>query len=438
MLPLVPEPTVVIKKEDLAQVDLLSDPSDPNSTKVKFAFKVVEGGHDEVACEIIQWFQNVERAFTGLNSNNGLLRCQMIQQFAHGSALSGFNHNALTPAAPARKQLVTTSQAAVNREDGTNAARAQGLADHLAAMQALTNETALAIANIGTGIVAAALQELATVLLPTKIPQGVKRYLRREARTPLDMGVRTCLMHVIRINMQEIPRLPPNFNAAQQLSNNEIIDILLFGAPKSWQQEMDCQGIDPLASTPADAAAFMERIEMSEDFDSNKKSTKVAPGKGKMKCGFAKGNSDADGSKCCMLHGNNNTHDALECKTLMVQAKKLKGNNSTNQKGKGGNKSWKNKAKDKTNDSKKELAALIKKATEVIKKGKLNAIEPMKKRKVKWPSEEEELCALDAELKDFNYEDLDKMDLNGESKDEKEEGEVDLSASEEFSDEVSV
>jgi len=47
-----------------------------------------------------------------------------------------------------------------------------------------------------------------------------------------------------------------------------------------------------------------------------------------------------------MLHGNNNTHDTLECKTLMEQAKKLKGNNSANQKGKGGNKSWKKKAKD--------------------------------------------------------------------------------------------
>jgi len=62
----------------------------------------------------------------------------------------------------------------------------------------------------------------------------------------------------------------------------------------------------------------------------------------------------------------------------------------------------------------------------------------VKKRKVKWPSEEEELCALDAELKDFNCEDLDKMDLKGESEDEKEEGEMDLSASEEVSDEVSV
>ena len=185
----------------------------------------------------------------------------------------------------------------------------------------------------------------------------------------------------------------------------------------------------------------MERIEMSEDFDSDKKTTTVAQGKGKgkKKSSYAKGNLDAEGSKHCMLHGNNNTHDTSECKTLMAQAKKLKGNNGANKKGKGsGKQSWKNKAKDDTDDSKKELAALIKKATEVIKKGELNAIEPVKKRKVKWPSEEEELCALDAELKDLNYEDMDKMDLKGESEDEQEEGEIDPSALEEVSDEVSV
>ena len=204
---------------------------------------------------------------------------------------------------------------------------------------------------------------------------------------------------------------------------------------------MDCQGFDPLASAPSDAAAFMERIEMLEDFDGNKKTTKVAPGKGKKKSGFAKGNSDADGSKHCMLHSNNNTHNTSEYKTLMAQAKKLKGNNA-NQKGKGGKKSWKNKSKGETDNTKKELAALVKKATLLIKQGELNAIEPVKKRKVNWPSAEEkeeaELCALDAELKDFNYEDLDQMDLQGESDEEKEEGEVEASMSEEVSDEVSV
>jgi len=58
--------------------------------------------------------------------------------------------------------------------------------------------------------------------------------------------------------------------------------------------------------------------------------------------------------------------------------------------------------------------------------------------KVKWPHKEEEFCALDAKLKDFNYEDLNKTDLKGESEEEKEDGELDISMSDEISDEVTV
>ena len=121
VLVLVPKPTVLIEKEDLAQVDLLGDPTDPNSTKVKFAFKILKGGHGEVAREIIQWFMNVERAFTGLNSNNGLLCYQMIQQFACGSALSGFNSNALAPAAESSclKKKIAESQIFKNNRNLT-------------------------------------------------------------------------------------------------------------------------------------------------------------------------------------------------------------------------------------------------------------------------------------------------------------------------------
>jgi len=54
ILPLVPEPTTVLKKEDLAQADLLSDPTDANSTKVKFSFKILKGGNGETARDVIQ------------------------------------------------------------------------------------------------------------------------------------------------------------------------------------------------------------------------------------------------------------------------------------------------------------------------------------------------------------------------------------------------
>jgi len=35
-------------------------------------------------------------------------------------------------------------------------------------------------------------------------------------------------MHIIRIDSQEIARLPPNFNDTQMLSKDKIVDILLF------------------------------------------------------------------------------------------------------------------------------------------------------------------------------------------------------------------
>ena len=257
-------------------------------------------------------------------------------------------------------------------------------------------------------------------LLPNKTIQHVNQHLRREAGKPLDMSATQHIMHICRMNTEEIPRCPLAFNDTQRLSDNEIVDILLFGAPKSWQREMDCQGIDPLTTTPTEAVEFMERIEMSEDFDANKKAVATTTKKGGKKKANGRGNSDANGSKHCVLHGNNNTHGTSECKTLMAQAKKLKGNNGANQKGKDTNKPLKNKAKDNTGDSKKELAALVKKATQLIKKGELDTVDltkkvwPVKKRKVKWPSKEEEqeqeLCALDVVLKNFNHEDLDEME----------------------------
>jgi len=44
VLPLVPEPMeTMTKKEDLATVDLYSDPTDADSTKVRFSFKTLNG-----------------------------------------------------------------------------------------------------------------------------------------------------------------------------------------------------------------------------------------------------------------------------------------------------------------------------------------------------------------------------------------------------------
>jgi len=53
-------------------------------------------------------------------------------------------------------------------------------------------------------------------------------------------------------------------------------------------------------------------------------------------------------------------------------------------------------------------------------------------------TKEQVLNSFDAELKDFNYGNLEQLDLKEGSNDEKEDGEMDISVSDEVSDEVSV
>jgi len=77
---------MVTKKEDFATVDLCSDPTGADSTKVRC-------GSAESPRDLIDWRKNVERAFTGLNSTTGSLQHQMMQQFCRGTALSTHNSN---------------------------------------------------------------------------------------------------------------------------------------------------------------------------------------------------------------------------------------------------------------------------------------------------------------------------------------------------------
>ena len=54
------------------------------------------------------------------------------------------------------------------------------------------------------------------------------------------------------MNQEEFPRLPP-FDPNQYLHDDEILDIVLFGTPKSWEREMDKQGFDPFSHQLNDA-----------------------------------------------------------------------------------------------------------------------------------------------------------------------------------------
>jgi len=101
-----------------------------------------------------------------------------------------------------------------------------GLCGLRAAATTATNRDALdhLTKAYGPEVVRDALNKVVKNLLPNKTLQRVKRYLRREARKPVDMSVKQHIMHIYCISTEEIARCPPAFDQNQCLSDDEIID----------------------------------------------------------------------------------------------------------------------------------------------------------------------------------------------------------------------
>jgi len=226
----------------------------------------------------------------------------MMQQFCRGTVLSTYNSNVNQLCRNGKTADTAAAQLVIGNCQGGDANVIANNAQALTDAQNKTKEACLTNARDGECTVTSALNQLMTGLLPNKVLQRVKRCLRRKARKPFDANIKSHHMKITRINSEEIPKLPPKFDETQSLpaAEDKIVDILPCRTPKSWQKEMDRQGFDPLGHAPMEVAAFMELIESSEEFDSNKKTTEVAASdKGEKK------SSDSDGSKGlhhCVLH----------------------------------------------------------------------------------------------------------------------------------------
>ena len=188
------------------------------------------------------------------------------------------------------------------------------------------------------------------------------------------MKVRAYCQHLTRINYEELSSLPPDFNNTQSLSDDEILDILPWGTPRSWQNEMDRQGFDPMTKTVAEVVAFMENIEATEDRPENKpKANNKTEKAKKAKKTNNNNNNDKKPKYYCAEHGENWSHDTKDCKVLLNQ-----GNNNNNKPHQ--NKTWTKKSGDSKKETAKELATLVGKVVDKTVKKHLGA-SSQKKRK---------------------------------------------------------
>ena len=432
ILPLVPDTEVdPLDKKNSVVYELRTVPNDNTSAKYKKTARIIKG--DETVRTLIQWYKDLHPILHGLNVTTFNSQIAIIRTMTVGTVCSTFDNivdakrkadqqEKANAAGTAAQQAYTTALNAYN--DQQNLINTGVLILASGTLQ-WTNGTAAPVpallaqpnnnvpqqqyeavmnqdkTNFGeVPHVMECVQQLLRDIMPRKILQRIKRYIRRDCRKPATMKVREYSQLLFNLNEEELPCLPPSFKAENSLSQDEIIDILLYGTPKSWQKEMDRQGFDPLEKELKDIVEFMENLEEAEGFDgttvSNSKNNKKPTSSGKKSVKFA--NSPNDANEYCMLHGQGN-HSTENCHTLKAEAKKLKerkGSNSGNKSS--GKKDWSKKASDSKKNTAKELHVLVKKAVQAELKASDN------KRKASKGDDDDDVMMMDSfNIEDFSY-----------------------------------
>lgn len=422
LFPLKEEPKLYeLKKSNSHYWELSTRPGVADAPTYQMQMRILQG--DESPRQIILWRYDLLKVLAGLDATEVHVMRPIIEACMRQGPLSTF-----------ADELYRVSR------NGYNAAMANALNQDAIAGNTVASDAIVAAGenpHLTVANVFDAIKVVVTSLLPRKVLARVKRDLRRNTRKPNDMKVREYLRNLRRINSDELPSLPP-FHPEQALSDDELLDILLFGTPKSWQTEMERQGFDPMLHTLNEVVDFMENVETAEEVskpkaDDSKSSGNKDKGKSKGKSSDKKGSGESSGKKktpyFCKEHGPNYTHDSKDCRVLNGDAKP-KGD------GKFGNKTWTRKGSESTDKSKKELAALIAKSIEdgVKKATKAASAKKRKSDKKSDDSDGEEVALVEALCKNldgFNYEAMDGLKI---SSDKDKDGNND----DEFDDEISV
>ena len=400
-LPLVGEAKAHTKSNSCS-FELLSDPATATSQRFKMTILRLSGGED--VRTVLQWRRDLIKVLQGLNLTTPQAKVKIITTIMSGTPQTMFEAKIQNMCLAAMEAAILA--VAADPQDATvqprdrQAIRVAGLDVHLTDLMV-------------THSVAHTVQEM----MPKKILARAKREVRRDMRKPSDMTIRDYYNHLQRINLLELHNLPP-FGAGQIFANDDVIDILIYGIPKSWQREMDRQGFDPYTTTdPVDTVAFLEQIEAAEEFDAPAKSNSNGNGNSKKKSsssGSAKKTSNDDASSSskkvfCKEHGWNFSHSTAECKVLNGGGKKQK--SGDNKKKSFGNKTWNRKADEATSSSKKDLAAFIQKS---VAKGIRHEINKIDKKRSNSDSSDEgefDLNALEKDIQGFNYSEMDSLKI---------------------------
>lgn len=155
--------------------------------------------------------------------------------------------------------------------------------------------------------------------------QKQKRCMRHNMHKPSHMTIREYATRIKELNAH-LEKFPPN-KKNQRMDDDEVLDLLEFGVPYSWQNQMTLQGFEPQADPSKkviDFVKFCKRIENSTQEINNNKNNQQQNGSNKQNGDKKRKLKNYMGEipTCCILHGEG--HSTEEGKTIQKWAKQQK------------------------------------------------------------------------------------------------------------------
>jgi hypothetical protein len=412
-LPLVPEVFKANERLKAVSFKLYSVPADANSPKINFEIRPINGS--ETLREVILFFRDAAKIKKGCNVTTNEQLDTLLRNLLQGPALNTYNRAVEEAHAAEWKRLRLE---AIKVETKNKKDKGEGL---LTATEITAIRNGVVKPAINKAMIQAGNQAVIAYMAPTKALAKQTAWMRRFCRKPADMTTKVFLNHLLRINDEELPHIPPKFNESQKLSQDDIIDIILHGIPKRWSREFERSGFDPMES---DLKKLMEQCERMESLDAmdgeqtekkTEKSSNRDSARNPKKSHKKHKSSHEPRSGNCVIHGKKCGHSTDECKVVLGlvnpekrQEKKVSFKNGTKS---STNKSWSRKSEDAKDKTKKDLAAFIGK---LVKK-ELNAIQKddkEKRKKVEDDDDDDDKSVNAFDLSTMDYEDMANLSIN--------------------------
>jgi hypothetical protein len=278
-----------LEKGDYLTYKLRNDPADPQSPGYELTIPYFRDGTPE---QFLRFKKNLNKVFNGQNVTDGPGMFTIGRRLMDGDALSHFEN-------------FVTAEALTQTVNNFNKA-----------MEAVGRH-----------------------VFPAQAAKLQKRYLRRFVRKPIGMTSRMFVARVQELN-NYLPFFPEQVpgEPIQKLDDDEIIDLMEFGVPRSWQKKMEEHSFDSTNTTIGEFLAFCERMERIEQMDTAKSGGGGRPDQGggragktdvgrKRKADVADHKSHhkgGDKNYYCLYHGENGTHSTDNCYLMKKEVRLMK------------------------------------------------------------------------------------------------------------------